>query len=568
MIVEEVLKQNLKGEKWLFSPNIPNKKLNGACSMHQGLEPNKIIALFDITLLGSGKSGFILTGAKLYYRAFVDSSVKFDVEYSNIAGIKIVKPKKEKCIEIVTKDDNVLTTYSEDLYDFDYDNFVSVIEKLISEENSIEFREEDQSIPLDCEKDIVKINFIKILSNLSINESGILDDKSYAQIIQLIARLDFNAESRFNMRSYMLNESDRIDNTILLKEIEDNMAKNRLHEVHISLMKEAINVFRAQKEIKPYVKGAYKKEKKFTDLQSLLNVSDDEISLIEDSIINDERIFMDRDVSDDKIKELFTDMAGKAAAVGVPLAAVYLTGTVGFSAAGLTSGLAALGMGGVLGFSSMVTGIGVALVIGVVSYKLVGRGIRAITGDESEKYKQRETLLQNVVKKSQRTLNLLIEDINYTTLKVVSLVKNNEVDKMEMEELQKQIQVLASSQAIIMGQSQYSEKEKTIIHLPKHLDVNRLESLTRDATLKDIREIILEFYEEEVIETEEGQKTVMVLHDEKFSLEELEELLKCFDDIGYNDFKEIASKAITQGVENVGKNIVKGFGSFMDKFGK
>ena len=33
MIVEEVLKHNLKGEKWLFSPNIPNKKLNGACSV-------------------------------------------------------------------------------------------------------------------------------------------------------------------------------------------------------------------------------------------------------------------------------------------------------------------------------------------------------------------------------------------------------------------------------------------------------------------------------------------------------------------------------------------------------
>lgn len=568
MLVEEILKQNLKGEKWLFSPNIPNKKLNGACSIFESLEPNKIIALFDITLLGSGKSGFILTGAKLYYRSFVSGSTKFDIEYSNIAGIKIVIPKKEKCIEITTKDNSILTTYAEDLYDFDYENFVSVIEKLISQENSIEFKEEDQSIPLDCEKDIVKTNFIKILSNLSVNESGMIDDKSYAQIIQLIARLDFNTELRFNIRSYMLNESNRIDNTILLKEIEDNMAKNRLHEVHISLMKEAINLFRAQKEIKPYIKGAYKEEKKFIDLQSILNVSDDEISLIEDSIINDEKIFMDRNVSDDKIKELFTDMAGKAAAVGVPLAAVYLTGTVGFSAAGLTSGLAALGMGGVLGFSSMVTGIGVALVIGVVSYKLVGRGIRAITGDESEKYKQRETLLQNVVKKSQRTLNLLIEDINYITLKVVSLIKSNEVDKMQMEELQKQIQVLASSQSIIMRQSQYSEKEKTIIHLPKHLDINRLESLTKDATLKDIREIILDFYDKEVAETEEGEKTIMVLHDEKFSLEELEELLKCFDDIGYNDFKEIASKAITQGVENVGKNIAKGFDSFMDKFGK
>lgn len=61
MTADEIIKNNIKGSKWLFSPNIPSKKLDGACLMHEGLEPNKIIALFDNTLLGSGKAGFILT---------------------------------------------------------------------------------------------------------------------------------------------------------------------------------------------------------------------------------------------------------------------------------------------------------------------------------------------------------------------------------------------------------------------------------------------------------------------------------------------------------------------------
>ena len=596
MIVEEVLKQNLKGEKWLFSPNIPSNKLNGACSVFDGLEPNKIIALFDNTLLGSGKAGFVLTGAKLYYKSFISGSDKFDIEYSNISSIKLEESSdKTNYISIQTKDNNTLNTYEEDIVSFDYNNFISVITSLISE--GILFKEESQSVPLENEDTSVKTNFLKILINLLSNEEGNLDAKSYASIIQLISRLNFSKEERIATREYMLGESDIKTNDELLSEIKEKMPENRLHELHISLIKESINAFRAKNNINPYVAGTYKQDENISELKNKLNISDDEISLIEESIINDDKIFHDRDASDDKIKELFTDMAGKAAAVGVPLAAVYLTGTVGFSAAGLTSGLAALGMGGVLGFSSMVTGIGVALVIGVVSYKLVGKGIRAITGDDSEKYKQREFLLQNVMKQSQRAFNLLIEDINYLTSKAAELLKNNDVKQEVITNLYKKINVLASSQTAIMDNSDYAEKEKIIIHLPKYLDVNRLNTLTSDATLKEFRDFIINFYEEKEIETEQGNKNVFVL-DESNELEDLEELLNCLNDIGYNDIKNIAAKSIGQGIENLGKNItsnetvakamesitnnetvaktmdavgkgfMKGFGSLKDKFGK
>jgi hypothetical protein len=57
------------------------------------------------------------------------------------------------------------------------------------------------------------------------------------------------------------------------------------------------------------------------------------------------------DFSDDALKRSMKELTAKAGAVGVPLAAVYLSGSViGMSAAGITSGLATLGLGGVLGF--------------------------------------------------------------------------------------------------------------------------------------------------------------------------------------------------------------------------
>ena len=66
-------------------------------------------------------------------------------------------------------------------------------------------------------------------------------------------------------------------------------------------------------------------------------------------------------ISDSQIANHAKTLAAKASAVGMPIAAVYLSGSVvGLSASGITSGLAALGLGGVLGLSSMVTGIGTA----------------------------------------------------------------------------------------------------------------------------------------------------------------------------------------------------------------
>jgi hypothetical protein len=64
------------------------------------------------------------------------------------------------------------------------------------------------------------------------------------------------------------------------------------------------------------------------------------------------------------LKDLGAEVAAGLASAGVPIAAVAMSGSVfGLSAAGITSGLAALGLG--LG---MTTGIGVVAALGIGSY--------------------------------------------------------------------------------------------------------------------------------------------------------------------------------------------------------
>jgi len=78
------------------------------------------------------------------------------------------------------------------------------------------------------------------------------------------------------------------------------------------------------------------------------------------------------------LKKLGSDVAAGLASVGVPVTAVAVSGSVfGLSAAGVTSGLAALGLG--LG---MVPGLGVAIGIGVASYLGIKWLYKTFFGDE------------------------------------------------------------------------------------------------------------------------------------------------------------------------------------------
>jgi hypothetical protein len=101
------------------------------------------------------------------------------------------------------------------------------------------------------------------------------------------------------------------------------------------------------------------------------------------------------------------DIVAAAAGLGAPLAALSAAGT-GSGAVALTSGLAALGFGGVLGFSAMVTGIGTVIILGVAVYQ----GTRFFLGvNERERKRRHEFLVQQVIANHQRAIADLTEDI-------------------------------------------------------------------------------------------------------------------------------------------------------------
>lgn len=537
---------------WFLAPDIPDKKLNGACSAIADVKSSQVIALADTSLMGSAKEGMVLTGAAIYYR---DSRTNFKVGYADIQCVEVLEDVKhtndgEKRTPIglrITHCDGA--TYqtgriNSTRRESNHYQLKEMIERIVALDSN--YDDIDTTIPMSSEEFPVKKAYVEILAALAIDDDGLVDAREYAHILRLMTRIELSREERFELREEILGEECAPDINDCVARISGAIPETRMQNVRISIMKESINLFCVQKNKTSYEDGDYTDSTLLVRLMEILNINDDKMSLIEDSIRADLSIMNDRDITDNQVKKIFSDLAGKAGAVGVPLAAVYLTGTLGMSAAGLTSGLAALGMGGLLGFSGMVTGIGVAVLLGVVSYRVVGEGIKRISGDDSEKYREREFFLQQVIKTTQRTITNVIDDINYITGKLKEAVFSSEQradeNQQQIRALTRKLQCITQASKYLEEQSQSAEKENVLIKLPKELDIARMDYLAEEPTKKDVVEAIKCFYTETVQEDTDGGKSRKWMIKESLSLDELHFLEESLGAIEYFAASSVVSQ--------------------------
>lgn len=142
-------------------------------------------------------------------------------------------------------------------------------------------------------------------------------------------------------------------------------------EERFTLLTDALFLAYADAPMNPAEEAAIK------SMANDLRIDDNQIAAIRQYVEAARTASKAGDTSDD-LKKLGSDVAAGLASVGVPVAAVAVSGSVfGLSAAGVTSGLAALGLG--LG---MVPGLGVAIAIGVASYLAVKWIYSAFLGNE------------------------------------------------------------------------------------------------------------------------------------------------------------------------------------------
>ncbi len=551
-----------------LAPDIPEKYLNNAVLSisDSKADPDFVIAVLDTSLLNSCKAGVLFTGDSLFFKGTLGSSIQ--IKYEDISSAKevIKKEKKDDGSVIELKSLVILGKDGSELYNkydiYDLKMLAKIITEIIEEGSSADsenggeiFKNTNQVLPLsDCES-VIKQAYIKIICNYALSDDGIIDSREYSEIYSIMVRNDYSNEDRMIVRAYITGDSEKDSVDSLLSVLNENVPEGSYDALKKSIVKDLVYI----NHVKGNELDSWKNNDFINDTVKKLDVTEEQIEVITKSIQNDEDIIAKRK-SDTEIEKSIKEIAAKGASVGVPLAALYFSGTVGFSAAGITSGLATLGMGGVLGFSSMVTGIGVVVITGVLAYN----GVKKLTGaKELENNKVREMLIQGVIKNLQKSINYLIEDVNYISSELIQALENQANDEEKIAKLKKLLQTFIDASNISSQNLLVNAKESIIAKLPIKLDKTRFDEITSEPTKQKLRPFVYQMYPEteETVESGGTKKTIKIYKiDYSKETEYYEKLYQVLDALGY--FK--LSTAVTAAGASLAK---KGFGALKNTLG-
>ena len=299
-------------------------------------------------------------------------------------------------------------------------------------------RQPSKYVILEDLPDALKECYFSVLVWLVHFDDAQIDERELCEIQVLMAQVRCNAEVRRAVRSCLADpQSVEAEAQIarMLELVPSGVSDTTL-PLRCSLIKDAIRVWRATSE------GSAREQPAIRQLAEMLELDCEKVAFFEDVCVQDKAVLAG-DVSDPEVANVAKSIAAHAAALGVPGAAVYFSGSVtGLSAAGISSGLAALGLGGVLSLSSMVTGMGMTIVAGGVAY----RGVRwVLGGSERSKASRRELMLQEVLRIHQGAIIGLAEDISFLGQRVAVLTKQTDRNREAIDRLSRDVTLLSRS---------------------------------------------------------------------------------------------------------------------------
>ncbi len=312
-----------------------------------------------------------------------------------------------------------------------------VVRKVV-ERDETETGTPPQYVVIEDLPDDIKEWYLSVLVWLVHVDDSQIDERELCEIQLLMTQLQCSAAVRKAVREDLENPHRLVAQTQINRILKYGAPENddTTLALKCSLMKDAIRVCRATSE------GPACEQPEIRRLADMLELNDEQVQFIESACLQDEKI-LSGELSDSQITNTAKEMAAQAFAVGVPIAAVYLSGSVaGLSAAGIASGLAALGLGGVLGLSAMVTGIGVAIIGGVVAYK----GVQwALGGAERDRASLRELMLQEILRIHQRAIINLGEDMSHFGKRIAELFQETERNRNAIDKLLHEVTLLSRS---------------------------------------------------------------------------------------------------------------------------
>lgn len=398
-LIEQYAPKICTGDYFNLAENAKSETIKNAIKAYaEEVDINNVIGICDFTLFNNGKEGILFTTAGVYIKETLTTPYSF--KYSEIESVSMISKGKKDCdgtliVETVNGKSMTISTV--------FVNKSVLLEflenaKVLSEQGMVATN--DRYLIIEDMSEEIKFAYISYTAAFADLDNEI-SPAELNRLYLLMVRIKASSELRQNIM-HTINDTHEANECINV--IKAHVPVSSLKAVAISLIKDLIVIAGVS-----YNDFDNNQKVFLNQIMNSFSIDSKEVELIQESIDLEQK-YLKGEIDEKKFVKGMQALGANAAAIGFPIAAVYLSGSVvGLSAAGITSGLASLGLGGVLGLSSMVTGVGVVVLIAVAAHA----GIKWISnkGNNEKTKNKRELLLAEAMRKNQETINALIADI-------------------------------------------------------------------------------------------------------------------------------------------------------------
>jgi Tellurite resistance protein TerB len=300
-------------------------------------------------------------------------------------------------------------------------------------------KDPEKTFTLEVRPEEVKVLYARVLALQSLVD-GRLDPREIEYLYVFMSRIGLSSDSRDQVRQALATKDVSPADVVRLVEEVISAVPDNPEEIAASMIKDMVQVSRADNVVLP-------QEQASIELAAEAHFGERAPRVIElaEKTVKYEEALIDGKVSVGELETQVKEIVAVATAASVPITALFFSGSVvGLSAAGITSGLAALGLGGLLGLSAMVTGIGTVVVIGVTAYAAT-RWV--LGGKDRELARQREHMIQQIIKSHQGAIEDLAEDQSAIALKLAEYVSRSDQNEARLARLKDELQMFTAALA-------------------------------------------------------------------------------------------------------------------------
>jgi hypothetical protein len=220
-----------------------------------------------------------------------------------------------------------------------------------------------KTLTLEVRPEEVKVLYARALA-LQALVDGWLDPREIEYLYMFMSRVSISSDSREEVRQTLATREASPEDVGRLVEGVISAVPDNKEEIAVSIIKDMVHLSRADNAVLPQEKAAIE-----AAAEAHFGERAPKVIELAEKTVKYEKALVGGKVSAGELETHVKEIVALATAASVPITAIFFSGSVvGLSAAGITSGLAALGLGGILGLSAMVTGIGIVVVIGVTAY--------------------------------------------------------------------------------------------------------------------------------------------------------------------------------------------------------